>query len=145
MAKIFSFHDIWSDYQRFILTKIKSKNLGGVQKVTLPFPEILYNEMWKMLFDDKKVLSSFEFSGKSIECLNVLFGEGSYHESGWCCLTSYDDQNNKSMWWVINIKISYSIKTIQLILNVSWKRSLNGKELTPSPEDSRNKKHKGIH
>jgi hypothetical protein len=132
LTSIYSFQDIWPDYQRFILTNFKPKNLGGVQKLALnPFPEILYNEIWKILFPGKTVSSSFEISGKNIECLNVLFGDGSFNESGWCCRTSCDDERNKSKWWMIHIRFSYSVKTIQLILNISWKRSLNGKELTP--------------
>ena len=106
---VYTFNDIWSYYQRFLLANFKPKHLGGIQKLTLPgFPEILYVDIWKKLFPQVKPSSSFDFANENIESLNYLFGDGVFNESGWCCITSIDNDNNKS-------KLQHSSQKIWLV------------------------------
>jgi len=100
---------------------LKKHQFGGpIRLETRFFAPCLAKYLWNLL--NFPYPNDIHLNGNSIELMNVLFGEGIYHTSGWCYSTN---QFNES-WAVNSIHCSFQLKDglLEIVFNTERKNAL---------------------
>jgi hypothetical protein len=133
-----TFSTLWNCYAKWILKNIHVLAYGGHELVAVePFPLVVYEQIWSLLYPGKRIAYNFSLVNGEIEKLCCLFGRGQYFDfasnwnnipenlfGGWCHCRS--DPVNSTYWWITAMSFAYSFASSKLTIKIFSKHIQNG-------------------